>query len=646
MTAVARYGFAAWLALLVGCGGWCGRHEPPMAELVAARGDVSAARAAAPMSFSGIEVGAIFELGDAIRTGREATARVALDDGSTLDVRPGTTIRFSPTRPDARTPRFDVLAGEASLTAAGETTVETRGGRARLGAGTRVTLRATTDGDLELVVVVGRARLEMGGEVTELAPGTSAAIDPRGTVRVAPRSDPPPVAGGAAAAPSPGPLPDAVRATTTGVHHVQLAGAEGWQDLAAGDHPLPAGTRVRQEAGASMSLARGDATVSVRGGAEFVVGEGRTLVRLISGTPEVASSSDGVSITTASGVLVTRPSGGRASATFSRDDAGALSVEVREGAFDVQRDEGTVRVAAGESVTLGPAGPGPGEGAPSLLADRVDLAIGLGDSVVVRDLHPPTALGFDISRACPSGGEMTVFGDGGSTVLGAARGDGTLRVFFDESAQRYELRCLADGAPAAAVAARGRVRVLRSSGQAPLPRSAPESTVEADGRTYNIVYQNQPPAITAHWPGGPPGPAVLVLGAGAGARRIDTAGPRHRLSPRALREGTSSLHFESPGTGRRSRDTTVVLRFDPAAASASVVEPADGSFAPGASVTVSGTALPGWTVRAGDRELPVGTDQRFSGSVTVPASGVLIVRLARSGQGVHYYVRRASSPTP
>ncbi len=226
------------------------------------------------------------------------------------------------------------------------------------------------------------------------------------------------------------------------------------------------------------------------------------------------------------------------------------------------------------------------------------------------------------------------------------RGAGSIPVFFPEGTQRYQLRCLSGGTPARSVTARGRVRIVRSSGQAPLPRTAPESTVEADGRTYTVLYQNQLPAITAHWPGGPSGASVLVVGSGGSARRYNASGPRHRLAPGALSEGTVRLHFESPSTGRRSRDTTVVIRFDPSAASASLTEPSDGSFSPGSTVRVAGVALPGWTVQAGGRDIPVGSDQRFSGQVTVPASGVLVVRLARTGHGVHYYVRRARAATP
>jgi hypothetical protein len=139
---------------------------------------------------------------------------------------------------------------------------------------------------------------------------------------------------------------------------------------------------------------------------------------------------------------------------------------------------------------------------------------------------------------------------------------------------------------------------------------------------------------------------MLVARSGDGAaRRINAPGATHRFASGDLGEGVHRIHFESTTTRRQSRETRVNVRFDSSAASASLSDPDDGAFAPGETVRVAGTALRGWSVSVDGHAIQVGGDQRFSGQVAVPASGVLVVRLSRPSQGVHYYVRRARGAT-
>ena len=113
------------------------------------------------------------------------------------------------------------------------------------------------------------------------------------------------------------------------------------------------------------------------------------------------------------------------------------------------------------------------------------------------------------------------------------------------------------------------------------------------------------------------------------------------FAPGALPEGEHVFTFEADG--KRSKPTSVVIRFDNAAPTASLSSPADGSFAPGSSVLVAGSALPGWTVSAGGRELEQDAQNRFSEQV-VTSSGerALVIRFSQPGRGVHYYLRRSA----
>ncbi len=628
--------------LLLACDSCAACGAPHVAEVTKADGSVHLARAVAPEAWSMAGVGAWLDMGDAIRTGPDSTATLRLDDGSIVELAPSSTLRLLSERPEDP-PTLDLVAGEAVVVAEEGLDVGGGGRRARLDPGARVELRSD-EGGLEVTLTVGRARLEgddaapselVVGEAVRVAPARPAPMAPTATAAATATAQAPPAIAAAAPTTPAGPTVQAI--VEGSPHEARAPGSGEWTDLASGTHALAPGTRLRQSAGGSVELADGARRVTLRGDAELVVGEGERLATIVSGTPEIASSSDGVAIVTAGGVIVTRPEGGRAAGGLERRDDGSLALRVESGAMEVAREGAAAeRVEAGATLTLTPA-----EGDADEALDHADLSLAAGGNVVVRDLHPPTAIGFSFGDACPGDAVLERLAGRGSRVASSGRGRGSVSLGFPAGTHRYQVRCLVDGVPRGRPVARGRVQVLRTSGQAPLPRSAPESTVDADGRSYTVLYQNRLPAITARWPGGHAGPGTLVVRSRSGSRRIAVRGPQHRFAPGELPEGSHTLHFEAASGGRQSRDTTVQVRFDEAAASASLAEPADGSFAAGETVRVSGTALAGWEVRAGGRDVPVANDQRFAGQAVVPASGVLVVELRKPGQGVHYYLRRA-----
>lgn len=264
--------------------------------------------------------------------------------------------------------------------------------------------------------------------------------------------------------------------------------------------------------------------------------------------------------------------------------------------------------------------------------DLADLLAGPGDSLIVHDPHPPTVVAFATAR-CPGLAVLELGGRKHETV-----GQGTVSAAFPAGAQHYRLRCDAEAKPFA----EGTISVLHDAGNRRLASAAPANRIDTDGRRYTILYQGLLPKVAVRWPNPPnDGPFTLTLSSPGGQRQFSSPAPSYSLPGGALAEGSHELWFE--GHGERSRKTTVVVQFDNAAPMASISSPAERGFAPGATVSVAGTALPGWTVSAGGHELGQDGQQRFSGEVPVPADvGALTIRFSHPQRGVHFYLRRSS----
>jgi hypothetical protein len=262
----------------------------------------------------------------------------------------------------------------------------------------------------------------------------------------------------------------------------------------------------------------------------------------------------------------------------------------------------------------------------------VDLLAAPGDSLIVHDPHPPTVVGFATSRC--SGIAVLEVGSKKRETVGA----GQVTAAFPAGAQRYRVRCDGDEKPFA----EGNVSVLQDAGSRRLSLTAPVNRIDTDGRRYTILYQSLLPKVSVRWPN-PPGSGPFTLGLSSQGRQktFSSSSASYSLPPGALSEGSHELWFEAHG--ERSRRTSVVVQFDNAAPTASISSPAERGFAPGATVSVSGMALPGWTVSAGGHELAQDSQQRFSGEVAAPAAvGALAIRFSHPQRGVHYYLRRSS----
>ncbi|HEV8247625.1 MAG TPA: hypothetical protein VGP93_17745, partial [Polyangiaceae bacterium] len=138
------------------------------------------------------------------------------------------------------------------------------------------------------------------------------------------------------------------------------------------------------------------------------------------------------------------------------------------------------------------------------------------------------------------------------------------------------------------------------------------------------------------------GPFTLKVRSSTGrTQNISTAVASFTFPSGSLGEGTHTFTFESGA--RRSKATTVDIRFDNATPTASLSSPGDGSFGPGSSVLVAGSALPGWSVTVGGTQLPMDEQHRFSGQASAPSGErALAIRFAHPQRGTHYYLRRVA----
>ena len=270
-------------------------------------------------------------------------------------------------------------------------------------------------------------------------------------------------------------------------------------------------------------------------------------------------------------------------------------------------------------------------GEPSVERPSVRLA---GEaSATIHASSGPVVIGIDVGERCPQGAVVK---------LGRSRfhGKGNVGVRVPIGRHRYAVHCIEDGRVRRRVAFRGRARVLRDMGTRRLPRRPPTSRIAADGRDYKVFYQNQPPIIVVHWPKAPKSDGY-VLNVDGKTQNVGT--PEHTFASGALSDGTHKVFFAA--ANRQSRPAKIIVRFDNAAATASLSAPTDGSFGAGETVTVSGVALPGWKVSADNGTIRMDQEHRYSGQVsTGPEHPDIALRLSHPRLGTHYYLRRSAPP--
>lgn len=273
-----------------------------------------------------------------------------------------------------------------------------------------------------------------------------------------------------------------------------------------------------------------------------------------------------------------------------------------------------------------------------------DFSLPAGESFFAHDPSPPTTAALQLPLECSVGGSLVVRTRGRDRREEIPPEVDTWPLTIGTGRHRYRVLCHDDRGRQREVA-RGWARVTRDTGRSPLPPPPPPTRLDADGRSYRIVFQHAFPEVTIRWPNGPAGPIELrAEGARARSRVIRLNALHHTFEPRELGEGTHRLTFTSRTTDRRSPTTVVRIRYDNAGTRAEIRSPTSGTFSPGEVVTVAGIALPAWRASVSGERLQVDGSNRFVGRVSVPEGGSIAVRLARAGRHSHYYIRRSREP--
>ena len=270
-------------------------------------------------------------------------------------------------------------------------------------------------------------------------------------------------------------------------------------------------------------------------------------------------------------------------------------------------------------------------------ADQADFKIVAGEKIFIHAMHAPVAVEFDFSDICPEAGYVKI-----SRKKIWATGRGSVILNVPSRGNAYEVRCV-ENEGLGRVQKRGRITVLHDKGKSHLSLKAPVSYVDADGRDYNLLYQNKLPQVVVKWPDAPSASGYKLHFTGDGVTKTVTLGsPQYKFASGALKEGYYKFKFIAAGSGKRSRTSSIKIRFDNATPKAILKSPRDSGYASGGAVDVNGIALPGWTASVYGRRLPMDAQHRFTGSVQHRRQYLsLPVKLTHTKRGTHYFLRRA-----
>jgi hypothetical protein len=477
------------------------------------------------------------------------------------------------------------------------------------------------------------------------------------------------------------PLAELVETAGT-VERSAAATPQSWRSAARGDHFLRgAGVRTATAASARLRLANGGVlrmgpASLVRFGVDSAGGAPASAsgVSLEAGEAEIETGAAEVVVGTRGGRRARLPPGARARLV---EDEGSVRLVVEVGAALIEEAGAQpVSVPGGSQVELaslapppvprpvekpsksetpdaGVAAMPPGDagavvelpgGSIEFEAQlaAADFALPADEQATIHDPAPPSAVRLSFTHLCSGRAQVELRRGRKRTNV---QGEGSVVVALAAGVHQVQVKCVGAPAPGGKGRAEGRLKVVRDAGRRKVTARAPRNTVDADGRSYRLLYQNRKPEITFVWPGAPAASGYsLALEDGQGhVRRFRASGDQAQVTVGSgqLAEGSFRFWFTGEGGKERSPQTRLGLAFDNAAPAAALEEPSSPAAWRGSDVLVSGTATEGSTVSIGGVELPVDADFRFSGRVAVPAGGrAVAVRIAQRDHGVHYYVRR------
>ena len=223
-------------------------------------------------------------------------------------------------------------------------------------------------------------------------------------------------------------------------------------------------------------------------------------------------------------------------------DRNGRHLELQVGdAVEIELKSGLLKVPAGislrrsaPSAALDPAA-APSAAAPSALAkpgaferglERVDLSIAAGESIIIHDPRPPTAVGVLASERCSGSALLSI--DGGRAGSEERVGEGRVGVALASGAHRYVIHCLDEAGAKGDKLGQGTISIIPDAGLRRLATSAPLTNVDADGRRYTVLYQSLQPKIAIHWPNAPPASSyILTVSSPHGTKTVTASSPHY-----------------------------------------------------------------------------------------------------------------------
>ncbi|HEX6244607.1 MAG TPA: hypothetical protein VFZ61_27000 [Polyangiales bacterium] len=606
-----------------------GAEQPALARLTEVHGssverDYSASRE----RWVNAQPGAEFRLGDGLRTGDKTSGKLHFIDASQLEVQPNTLLRFLPSQDEEL--GIDVQSGEARLRVSSrDLRVRTHIGSLIVKSGTLVMLSRAGDrlefqvelGSLQFRDAQGAERSVGAGEQVEVAIGMA----------VFGASD----------------QPNANGQLDLDVHGSGARMRDNhrlpWRVLLPGAQRVSSGSELSLPEGTSANLTRGADRAELKGKGEYVLGGEDALISTRGGDMSVESVGADVTLEVPGGLIILRKADGGSRA--------GVRVGPKEGLLSVQRGNVSARLnGREEELTAGqdsswstedageePEGQGDSPSDPSGTVSAptyFNLAVPAGESFVLHAPEVPVSVAFEVGSKCPDAFEVQVSGSRQTT-----RGTQRVNVLLNRGTRSYSVRCV--GSKSGRVVAKGTINVLLDQGTRKLPPLPPTSLADADGRTYTLYYSNQPPTLKLRWPNAPREPSYTL---DVDGKPQTLSAPEYVFKSGELSDGSHAVSFRA-GT-RRSRTTTIEVRFDNNAPTASVTHPGNRDFTPGQTVEVSGVSLPSWKVSLNGGTIKEESGGRFTGSIIpTPDQPDISVRLSHPRRGVHYYLRRsAASP--
>ncbi len=598
--------------------------------------------------------------GDALRTGEAGRATLEVFGQGQVKVGPGSLVRFS----EVQQQGDSQANNEVRLVLEnGELLVETEyagapaliisgpgGAQVRLGQGSRARWIFDDAEQLQLNVEAGSASVEQGGATTEIAAGQSFFL---GEAEALVFENPPvPDAG----APTPIPIdagpPDGaadaaeeaegllVRGLGRDSLEVRAPGEDSFT-RARGRVQLEPGAELRVTGSRAITLNGPDgAVVNLQPGARATfrgVAGGRIRVSLAGGAAEGRSGGGGIAdVTVPGGAVETVPIGGTSAFLATVRDRRSTRVNVREGLAQVSSGGRRERLLTGAETILG--------GADFRITRSHEAPpVFQGGSAVVYD--PQRSGNFTIRfPAIPECETYMIRVDHGGRRHLEAVTDRPILALRNVEYGDYSWRaaCLVDGVPQMSDRM-GKIARRADASRAALPTKAPRSTLDSDGRSYTVTYQNRLPAISLRWSKAPEATSyaleVVDDRSGRKIHRGSSSRPAQSFKSGFFREGRYLWFFRAQVGGKRvtSPITKANISYDNVAPAIQILEPQNGAPASGA-VRVRGVAVIGSKIVANGVTLSLGGDYRFDQQVPVRGN-LLILRVTAPRRGTGYYLR-------